>query len=192
MLTLAEKGGAGAEVIRAAPGFRLVATMNPGACCIVFLFLLPVLLSTRFYRRAELQVSTHTSCCRPSRTHCCQFMSRARGCATMYATRLSSGRLSTTAGGDFGKKELSPALANRFTTVWVPAISDDAELAAILASRLPGGTAWLHCFQLLVTATLVVETVLGCPCALLVTSAAALAGRLEVSKAYTPSLATSM
>lgn len=29
-LTLAEKGGAGAEVIRAAPGFRLFATMNPG------------------------------------------------------------------------------------------------------------------------------------------------------------------
>ncbi len=30
-LTLAEKGGAGAEVIVAAPAFRLVATMNPGA-----------------------------------------------------------------------------------------------------------------------------------------------------------------
>lgn len=29
-LTLAEKGGAGAEVIHAAPGFRLFATMNPG------------------------------------------------------------------------------------------------------------------------------------------------------------------
>ena len=41
-------------------------------------------------------------------------------------------------GGDFGKKELSPALANRFTTVWVPGIHDEAELAAILASRLPG------------------------------------------------------
>lgn len=25
-------------------------------------------------------------------------------------------------GGDFGKKELSPALANRFSTVWVPAV----------------------------------------------------------------------
>ena len=88
------------------------------------------------------------------------------------------------AGGDFGKKELSPALANRFTTVWVPAISDDAELAAILASRLPGGNARVHCSQLLVTTTLVVETVLGCPCALLVTSAAALAGRMKVSTAF--------
>ncbi|GIL72552.1 hypothetical protein Vretifemale_2898, partial [Volvox reticuliferus] len=52
-LTLAERGGEGAEVVVAAPGFRLLATMNPG--------------------------------------------------------------------GDFGKKELSPALSNRFTTIWVPA-----------------------------------------------------------------------
>ncbi len=55
-LTLAERGGEGAEVVVAAPGFRLLATMNPG--------------------------------------------------------------------GDFGKKELSPALANRFTTGWVPAMED--------------------------------------------------------------------
>ena len=69
-LTLAEKGGAGAELIHAAPGFRLVGTMNPG--------------------------------------------------------------------GDYGKKELSPALSNRFTQVWVPAIEDQAELAAILQARLTG------------------------------------------------------
>lgn len=25
-------------------------------------------------------------------------------------------------GGDFGKRELSPALANRFSTIWVPAV----------------------------------------------------------------------
>ncbi|KAL0028971.1 hypothetical protein WJX77_009058 [Trebouxia sp. C0004] len=67
-LTLAEKGGAGAEVITAAPGFRLVGTMNPG--------------------------------------------------------------------GDYGKKELSPALSNRFTQIWVPAIQDQAELAAIIQSRI--------------------------------------------------------
>ncbi len=29
-LTLAERGGEGAEVVRAAPGFRILATMNPG------------------------------------------------------------------------------------------------------------------------------------------------------------------
>ena len=69
-LTLAEKAGAGAEVITAAPGFRLVATMNPG--------------------------------------------------------------------GDYGKKELSPALSNRFTQIWVPAIEDDSELAAIIQSRITG------------------------------------------------------
>lgn len=48
-LTLAEKGGAGAELVVGAPGFQVLATMNPG--------------------------------------------------------------------GDFGKKELSPALSNRFTQV---------------------------------------------------------------------------
>ena len=69
-LTLAEKGGAGAEEITAAPGFRLVATMNPG--------------------------------------------------------------------GDYGKRELSPALANRFTTVWVPAFEDLVELGAILHSHIHG------------------------------------------------------
>ena len=69
-LTLAEKGGAGAEEVTAAPGFRLVATMNPG--------------------------------------------------------------------GDYGKRELSPALANRFTAVWVPPIEDPAELAALLNARLAG------------------------------------------------------
>ena len=67
-LMLAEKGGAGAEEITAAPGFRLVATMNPG--------------------------------------------------------------------GDYGKRELSPALSNRFTTVWVPPIEDLSELAALLNARL--------------------------------------------------------
>ncbi|EIE25917.1 hypothetical protein COCSUDRAFT_12734, partial [Coccomyxa subellipsoidea C-169] len=67
-LTLAEKGGAGAEEVVAAAGFRLVATMNPG--------------------------------------------------------------------GDYGKRELSPALANRFTTVWVPPIEDEAELAQILNARV--------------------------------------------------------
>ncbi|GFR41366.1 hypothetical protein Agub_g2049, partial [Astrephomene gubernaculifera] len=67
-LTLAERGGEGAEVVVGAEGFRLLATMNPG--------------------------------------------------------------------GDFGKKELSPALANRFTTIWVPAMEDMQEMRAILEARL--------------------------------------------------------
>ena len=39
-------------------------------------------------------------------------------------------------GGDFGKKELSPAARNRFTEIWVPSIGDDEELQQILQARL--------------------------------------------------------
>lgn len=38
-------------------------------------------------------------------------------------------------GGDFGKKELSPALRNRFTEIWVPAVDDVADLLHIIGSR---------------------------------------------------------
>lgn len=69
-LTLAEKAGAGAEEITAAPSFRLVATMNPG--------------------------------------------------------------------GDYGKRELSPALFNRFTSIWVPPTTSLPELEAILHSAIVG------------------------------------------------------
>lgn len=36
-------------------------------------------------------------------------------------------------GGDFGKKELSPALRNRFTEIWVPAITDYDDLYQIMS-----------------------------------------------------------
>lgn len=39
-------------------------------------------------------------------------------------------------GGDFGKKELSPALMNRFTSFWVPALKNGEELSSILEKRL--------------------------------------------------------
>ena len=39
-------------------------------------------------------------------------------------------------GGDFGKKELSPALRNRFTEVWVPSIADYSEIMQIIDERL--------------------------------------------------------
>jgi len=39
-------------------------------------------------------------------------------------------------GGDFGKKELSPALRNRFTEVWVPPFSDKQDLLQIITSRM--------------------------------------------------------
>ncbi|KAJ9101874.1 hypothetical protein QFC21_003214 [Naganishia friedmannii] len=35
-------------------------------------------------------------------------------------------------GGDFGKKELSPALRNRFTEIWVPAVTDRDDLEQII------------------------------------------------------------
>jgi midasin len=41
-------------------------------------------------------------------------------------------------GGDFGKKELSPALRNRFTEIWVPALNDRDDLLQII------GLAWKH------------------------------------------------
>lgn len=39
-------------------------------------------------------------------------------------------------GGDFGKKELSPALRNRFTEVWVPWLSENDDILGILRARL--------------------------------------------------------
>eukprot|EP00741_Cyanophora_paradoxa_P000351 tig00000403_g342.t1 len=40
-------------------------------------------------------------------------------------------------GGDYGKKELSPALRNRFTEIWVPSVGDAADLERILSESLP-------------------------------------------------------
>ena len=47
-------------------------------------------------------------------------------------------------GGDYGKRELSPALANRFTTIWVPSFDSIEELAAILRSHLNGKRSRCH------------------------------------------------
>jgi glutathione S-transferase len=38
-------------------------------------------------------------------------------------------------GGDFGKKELSPAMRNRFTEIWVPAISSGQDLVQIIEEK---------------------------------------------------------
>ncbi|GJN93579.1 hypothetical protein Rhopal_006636-T1 [Rhodotorula paludigena] len=38
-------------------------------------------------------------------------------------------------GGDFGKKELSPALRNRFTEIWFPAVGDPIDLLHIIGSH---------------------------------------------------------
>ncbi|KAL1893163.1 AAA ATPase midasin [Sporothrix stenoceras] len=39
-------------------------------------------------------------------------------------------------GGDFGKKELSPALRNRFTEIWVPPLTDSEDVEAIVSATL--------------------------------------------------------
>ncbi|KAF8466620.1 hypothetical protein BDZ91DRAFT_848756 [Kalaharituber pfeilii] len=39
-------------------------------------------------------------------------------------------------GGDYGKKELSPALRNRFTEIWVPPMTDLNDITSIVASKL--------------------------------------------------------
>ncbi|KAH7267432.1 uncharacterized protein BKA55DRAFT_660069 [Fusarium redolens] len=41
-------------------------------------------------------------------------------------------------GGDFGKKELSPALRNRFTEIWVPALSQTEDIYEIVKTKLNG------------------------------------------------------
>ncbi len=43
-------------------------------------------------------------------------------------------------GGDFGKRELSPALRSRFTEIWVPQISDTADLESMLLKVIDGRT----------------------------------------------------
>lgn len=44
-------------------------------------------------------------------------------------------------GGDYGKKELSPALRNRFTEVWVPTLEDFGDVRQVVAARLSPGRA---------------------------------------------------
>ncbi|ODQ78812.1 hypothetical protein BABINDRAFT_162495 [Babjeviella inositovora NRRL Y-12698] len=39
-------------------------------------------------------------------------------------------------GGDYGKKELSPALRNRFTEIWVPSMDDFADVRQIVEAKL--------------------------------------------------------
>ncbi|KAI9152603.1 AAA ATPase midasin [Blastocladiella emersonii ATCC 22665] len=44
-------------------------------------------------------------------------------------------------GGDYGKKELSPALRNRFTEIWTDQVDDYADLHEIVAAKLRGDAA---------------------------------------------------
>lgn len=41
-------------------------------------------------------------------------------------------------GGDYGKRELSPALRNRFTEIWVPSLSEHEDVFQIVEAKLSG------------------------------------------------------
>ncbi|OAA32899.1 Midasin [Moelleriella libera RCEF 2490] len=43
-------------------------------------------------------------------------------------------------GGDFGKRELSPALRNRFTEIWVPPLSESEDIYDIVQAKLEDGS----------------------------------------------------
>ncbi|KAI9487690.1 MAG: hypothetical protein EXX96DRAFT_514297 [Benjaminiella poitrasii] len=43
-------------------------------------------------------------------------------------------------GGDYGKKELSPALRNRFTEIWVPSVTDRDDLISIIDEQMTHST----------------------------------------------------
>ncbi|KAL7560158.1 hypothetical protein ACA910_013168 [Epithemia clementina (nom. ined.)] len=57
-----------------------------------------------------------------------------------YVTALDGYQLFATMnpGGDFGKRELSPALRSRFTEIWVPPVADMADIGLVLKQSLEG------------------------------------------------------
>ncbi len=52
-------------------------------------------------------------------------------------------------GGDYGKRELSPALRNRFTEIWVPQTSDNEEMLEVVRVKL--SPRWAQFSMLMVT-----------------------------------------
>ena len=53
-------------------------------------------------------------------------------------------------GGDFGKKELSLALRNRFTEIWVDAVTDVEDIGSILTSHLAAEVVQAGCVDVLI------------------------------------------
>ncbi|KAH8894978.1 midasin [Thozetella sp. PMI_491] len=60
-------------------------------------------------------------------------------------------------GGDWGKKELSPALRNRFTEIWVPPLSEDDDIHDIISSKLDPKFTQLRDHESRSTAAIIVE-----------------------------------
>lgn len=47
-------------------------------------------------------------------------------------------------GGDFGKRELSPALRSRFTEIWVPSVTDSSDIELVLGQTLQASLQKYH------------------------------------------------
>lgn len=64
-----------------------------------------------------------------------------KGIDNSFVTATSGFQLFATMnpGGDFGKKELSPALRNRFTEIWVPPLSESEDIYDIVRTKLAEG-----------------------------------------------------
>ena len=61
-----------------------------------------------------------------------------KGSVDSYVTAVHGFHLCATMnpGGDYGKRELSPALRNRFTEIWVPSLNDAEDIAQIVSAKL--------------------------------------------------------
>ena len=61
-----------------------------------------------------------------------------KGSVDAFVTAASTFRFLATMnpGGDYGKKELSPALRNRFTEIWVPNLSPEEDILPIVTAKL--------------------------------------------------------
>lgn len=68
-----------------------------------------------------------------------------KGSSDVFVTAASNFEFLATMnpGGDYGKRELSPALRNRFTEIWVPRTMDENELLEIVQAKLPSSKASL-------------------------------------------------
>ncbi|KAI8917537.1 hypothetical protein DFJ77DRAFT_488317 [Powellomyces hirtus] len=63
-----------------------------------------------------------------------------KGCAeALYASQGFRFLATMNPGGDYGKKELSPALRNRFCEIWVPGVTGRGDLDGLVAKKLTVG-----------------------------------------------------
>jgi len=67
-------------------------------------------------------------------------------------------------GGDFGKRELSPALRSRFTEVWVPPVDDREDIQLVLARALSSADKEVHSCSILEKMLTYVEWFNNCIC----------------------------